>query len=95
MADVGYFIGVFLAAAGFGYIWLGLLWLLRIRKRWPRASHWSAVFFTALLGCATAAGASGSEFGTTLIATLCAVAFVAWRGRTAKSSALPTDALST
>lgn len=75
----GALVGCFLAAAGAGYIFLGLLWVARAYKRAPRASTWSAVAFTALIGFNTAVTAHElALYGT---ATVLACGFMIFRGR--------------
>lgn len=54
----GALVGCFLAAAGVGYIFLGILWTLRVYRRAPRSSTWSAIAFTALIGINTAISAN-------------------------------------
>lgn len=76
-AQVGQFIGVFLAAGGVGFIWLGFLWSIRVYKRWPKSSYWSAAVVTALIGLFTALN---GDFVLTLTASLLASAYIVWRG---------------
>lgn len=78
-AVIGQLVGFTLACAGVAYIWLGLLAVLRVLKRWPRASTWSAAGVAALLGLITAAGTPDSVL-VYLIGTALAVAFVLYRG---------------
>jgi hypothetical protein len=78
-ASIGYFFGMFFAAAGIGYIWLALLSVSRLRKAWPRAAHWSAIAVTAFIGGATAL--QSQDALVSWLATLAAVAFMVWRGR--------------
>lgn len=77
--QIGAFVGLFLAAAGVGYIFLGILWATRAYKRWPRQSSWSAVALTALVGFNTAV--SASELVLYGLATLLACAFMIFRAR--------------
>lgn len=86
-ADIGYGVGMFLAAGGVGYIFLGLLWALRLYKRWPRACVMASSGFVLLVGFVTAMAASGSEVWIAGAATIAAAAFVAWRGDVFKPSA--------
>lgn len=69
--------GAFLALGGIAYIWLGILWALRIQKRWPRLSYWSAAALEALLGIATAQ--STGEHVLYGLVTVAACAFVITR----------------
>lgn len=50
----GEFFGALLALGGVAYIWLGALWVMRVYKRWPRFSYWSAAAAAALVGAVTA-----------------------------------------
>lgn len=78
---MGYAIGAFFATGGAGYLLLGLLWILRIYKRWPRASYMAASALAILLGVTTASvSATTPEVVATIAASLCAAAFLAWRG---------------
>lgn len=86
-ASIGYFVGVMFAAAGVGYIWLGILWLVRVYKRWPRGSVWSAAVLAGLVGALTASG--GNEPILTLLATAAAVGFILWRGASVRTKAPP------
>jgi hypothetical protein len=81
-SSIGYVLGVFLASAGIGYLWLGLLWAVRVRKRWPRQSHWSAVAVTALIGVLAAASEQHSALA--LLGAAAAVGYMVWRGRPAR-----------
>lgn len=72
-------IGCFLAAAGVGYVWLGLLWATRAYKHWPRTSVWSAAAVTLLIGLGAAA--TSGELVLYGAAAILACAFVVWRGR--------------
>lgn len=86
-ALAGYAIGMFLAAGGAGYIFLGLLWALRIYKRWPRGSYMAATGLVLLLGAATAMGATDpTEMYVALISASAAAVYVAWRGRLFKTA---------
>lgn len=78
----GYAIGALLATGGAGYLLLGLLWALRIYKRWPRGSYVAASIFAIFLGVTTASVAGSTEqVVVTMAASLCAAAFLAWRGK--------------
>lgn len=79
--QIGAFVGLFLAAAGVGYIFLGVLWVSRAYKLWPRASTWSAIALTAVLGFNTAV--SASELALYGSATSLACAFMVFRARRA------------
>lgn len=76
-AQFGEFIGVFFAAGGIGFIWLGFLWLIRVYKRWPKGSYISAAFVAALIGLATALN---GDFILTMTASLLASGYIVWRG---------------
>lgn len=86
-AEMGYAVGMFLAAGGFGYIFLGFLWAIRVYKRWPRGSTVAASLFVLLVGFFTAAAANGSEVWIASVATVAAAAFIVWRGPVFKPSA--------
>lgn len=79
-AEMGYAVGMFLAAGGLGYIFLGFLWAIRVYKRWPRGSTIAASVFVLLVGFVTAAAATGSEVWIASVATVAAAAFIVWRG---------------
>ena len=85
----GAFVGCFLAVAGVGYIFLGILWASRAYKLWPRASTWSAIAAAALIGFNTAVTAS--EFVLYGLATVLACSFMAFRGRRILFPALAKD----
>ena len=91
-AQFGQFVGVFFAAGGIGFIWLGFLWLIRVYKRWPRASYWSAAFVTALIGLATAVN---GDFALTMTASLLASAYIVWRGLQIDKKTASTDTANT
>lgn len=76
-AQVGQFIGVFFAAGGIGFMWLGFLWLIRVYKRWPRASYRSAALMTAFVGLVTA---MNGDFAINMTASLLASGYIVWRG---------------
>ena len=78
-ATIGEFIGFSLACAGVAYIWLGLLWAVRVYKRWPRFSYWSAAGLAAFLGAVTAF-ATPDSFVSYLVGTALVVGFVLFRG---------------
>lgn len=77
-AMFGYAIGIFLAAGGCGYLLIGLLRLIRVHKRWPRATYFIGCMFVLLVGLITAGNAITSiEVIVASVATLSAAAFVA------------------
>ena len=81
-AQTGYAMGMFFAAGGAGFIFLGLLKLLTIYRRWPRGSYLAASLFVVLLGLATAsASPSTDEVILTMVVCLGAAVFIAWRGK--------------
>ena len=94
MALIGYFFGIFFAAAGIGYLWLGLLWAIQVRKHWPRAAYGSAAAVAGLIGVITAfsAGTTATAVLATL-GTLAAVAFIVWRSRSVLFPKIGTAAL--
>lgn len=85
-AEIGYALGMFLAAGGAGYIFLGFLWAIRVYKRWPRASVAAASGFVLLVGLVTAMAASESEVWIAAVATVAAASFIAWRGAVFKTT---------
>lgn len=85
--QAGYLLGVFLAAGGAGYIWLAILMGVRVYKRWPRFSVWSAVVVVLFIGGVTAM--AGSDEGLTALGTVAAAAFIIWRERKHLTPAAP------
>lgn len=77
---IGFTLGFFAALVGVAYLWLGFLMLIRVQKRWPVASMWSAVALGALLGVGTTFLEVDSMFVGSLVATIAACGFVLWRG---------------
>jgi hypothetical protein len=88
-ASFGYIIGLAFAAIGVGYAWLGFLMLIRVRKHWPRASAWSAVAVTALIGSLTALNEPAIPL-LPWVGTAAAIAFMLWRSRSSVYGSSPT-----
>lgn len=87
---IGEFFGALLALGGVAYIWLGVLWAIRVYKRWPRFSYWSAAAVAALVGAATAVGSDRPLLY--VIATIAVCAFIVIRERralTRRAASLP------
>lgn len=80
-ALLGEVVAAFLALCAIAYIWLGLMWLVRVYKRWPRFSYWSATVVAILVGATTAA-TSGQPI-LYLAVTAAACAFIIVRERRA------------
>ncbi len=76
--QIGYLVGAFLACGGAAYILLGILYVVRVYKRWPRFSGWVAAAFAVLLAVVTY---SAGEDVLSLVGGLGAAVFVVWRER--------------
>lgn len=78
---VGELAGAFLACAGIGYLWIGALWLVGVRKRSPRVTYWSAAGLCVLLGIVTAlAQTTAIQVVGYVLAGFAAAVFILWRG---------------
>jgi hypothetical protein len=80
-ALIGEFFGALLALGGVAYIWLGTLSAMRVYKRWPRFSYWSAAAVAALVGAATAASSGDPVLYAVVTVAVCA--FIVIRERRA------------
>lgn len=79
-ALIGHFLGFTLALGGFAYIFLGLLWAIRVYKRWPRACAWLSIAIACLVGMVTVTNTDNTaEAVSGLLGVAVIVAFISWR----------------
>lgn len=85
---IGEFMGAFAACVGLAYLWVGLLWLARAKKRWPSFTYWSAAIFSLVLALITALmQATAAQSAVYVAAGLAAAGLVLWRGKKSQIAA--------
>lgn len=88
---VGYVLGTLAGLLGVAYVWLAILWLLRIKNRWPRFSLWSAIAIAVGLGLVTATRVGQTVLVLAASAGAAAVLYLCARAKSRPKTTEPTS----